>query len=127
MSSLFYKTVLDEFSRSMDMPPLAFDDKGACNMIIDKSFLLTLLCDDTHQRLLLVGLLEPSDDIPLQRLLAGALNPLVNAGPGIGWDEHTDLYHAYQSISQEKVSVSTLRCEIAGMVEWMKCWRTART
>lgn len=127
MSSLFYKTLLDDFSRCMEMPALAFDDKGACNMIIDKAFALTLLRDDTHQRLLLIGLLEPHEDLPLQRLLAGALNPLVNAGPGIGWDEQSGLYHAYQSIPREKVSVEMLKLEIAGLVEWMKCWREART
>ncbi|KPY75747.1 MULTISPECIES: CesT family type III secretion system chaperone [Pseudomonas syringae group] len=109
MKSLFYKTLLDDFSRCMNMAPLVFDDKGACNIIIDKTFAVTLRCDGIHQRLLLIGLLEPSKDIPLQLLLTGALNPLVNAGPGIGWDEHSELYYAYQSIPQEALIYSIFR------------------
>ncbi|MCJ2370406.1 type III secretion system chaperone [Pseudomonas sp. RGM 3321] len=125
MSNLFYKTLLDDLSRSLDMQPLAFDDHGACNMIIDNTFALTLLCDHARERLLLIGLLETPEDIPQQRLLAGALNPLLNAGPGLGLDEKSGLYHAYQSIPREKLGVPTLKREIASLLEWMRSWREA--
>ncbi|MBI6798112.1 type III secretion system chaperone [Pseudomonas syringae] len=126
MSNLFYKTLLDDFSQGMKMQPLRFDGKGACNMIIDDTFALTLLRDDARERLLLIGLLDPPEDLPLQRLLAGALNPLVSAGPGLGWDEQSELYHAYQSIPREKATAQTLKSEIAALVEWMRQWRDVR-
>ncbi|KPX76174.1 Type III chaperone protein ShcA [Pseudomonas syringae pv. coriandricola] len=125
MSNLFYKTLLDDFSRSLEMQPLVFDDHGTCNMIIDNTFALTLSCDYARERLLLIGLLEPHKDIPQHCLLAGALNPLLNAGPGLGLDEKSGLYHAYQSIPREKLSVPTLKREMAGLLEWMRGWREA--
>lgn len=116
MSNLFYKTLLDDFSRSLEMQPLVFDENGACNMVIDNTFPLKLLCDYAHERLLLIGLLETPEDMPAQRLLAGALNPLFNAGPGLGLDEKNGLYYAYQIIPREKLGVSTLKREIAGLL-----------
>lgn len=123
MSGLFYKTLLIDLSKHLEMQPLAFDAQGICNLVIDETFALKLLCNDVHERLLLMGLLELPKNPPLQRLLGGALNPMVTAGPGLGWDERSGLYFAYQSISREKVSVPTVIREIAALVEWIKRWR----
>ncbi|GFM82423.1 type III chaperone protein ShcA [Pseudomonas cichorii] len=126
MSSLFYKTLLIDLSKHLEMRPLAFDAQGICNLIIDETFALKLVCNDIHERLLVIGLLELPKEPPLQRLLSGALNPMVTAGPGLGWDERSGLYFGYQSIPREKVSVPALIREIAALVEWIKVWRDMR-
>ncbi|EJM06913.1 Tir chaperone protein (CesT) [Pseudomonas sp. GM102] len=126
MSGLFYKTLLKDLSTALEMQPLAFDARGMCDLIIDDTYPLKLACNDPHQRLLLIGLLETPKDLPLQRLLGGALNPLVSAGPGLGWDAGSGLYFAYQSIAREKASVAVLMREIATLIDWIKGWREAR-
>ncbi|MFJ4142014.1 CesT family type III secretion system chaperone [Pseudomonas sp. NPDC089734] len=126
MSGLFYKTLLIDLSKRLEMRPLAFDAQGICNLVIDETFALKLICNDVHERLLIIGLLELPKDPPLQRLLGGALNPMLTAGPGLGWDERSGLYFAYQSIPREKLSVPVLMREIATMVEWLKSWRDIR-
>ncbi|WP_260954379.1 type III secretion system chaperone [Pseudomonas citri] len=126
MAGLFYKTLLKDLSTTLEMQPLVFDDRGMCDLLIDNDYPLKLACNDPQQRLLLIGLLEPPKDLPLQRLLGGALNPLVSAGPGLGWDAGSGLYFAYQSITREKASVAVLMREIATLIDWIKGWREVR-
>ncbi|WLG48085.1 CesT family type III secretion system chaperone [Pseudomonas sp. FP1742] len=126
MNDLLYKTLLKDLSAALDMQPLAFDGRGMCDLIVNGDYPLKLACNDLHQRLLLIGLLETPKDLPLQRLLGGALNPLVSAGPGLGWDAGSGLYFAYQSIAREKLSVAVLMREIATLCDWIKGWREAR-
>lgn len=126
MNGLFYKTLLNDLSTALEMQRLAFDARGMCDLIVDDTYPLKLSCNAPHRRLLLIGLLEPPKELPLQRLLEGALNPLVSAGPGLGWDAGSGLYFAYQSISREKLSVTVLIHEIATLIDWIKSWREAR-
>ncbi|MEQ4320452.1 type III secretion system chaperone [Pseudomonas syringae] len=126
MSNLLYQTMLTDLSTSLAMQPLTFNDQGACDLMIDEDIALKMVCDQTHQWLLLIGLMDVSPDLPLRTLLSGALNPLVNDGPGLGWDAGSDLYFAFKAVPREKVSVVTLKHEIAALVEWIRTWRDAR-
>lgn len=125
MTDRLYKTVLADLSTSLTMQPLMFDDTGACDVVVDEEIALKVVVDPVFQRLLLIGLMDISPDLPLQRLLSGALNPLFNDGPGLGWHAGSELYIGFKAIPREKVSVVTLKQAIAELVEWIKTWRDA--
>ncbi|RML99721.1 Type III chaperone protein SchA [Pseudomonas savastanoi] len=125
MTDRLYKTVLADLSTSLTMQPLVFDDTGACDLVVDEEIALKVVVDHVFQRLLLIGLMDISPDLPLKRLLSGALNPLFNDGPGLGWHAGSELYIGFKAIPREKVSVVTLKQAIAELVEWIKTWRDA--
>ncbi|WP_234790176.1 type III secretion system chaperone [Pseudomonas amygdali] len=83
MTDRLYKTVLADLSTSLTMQPLVFDDTGACDLVVD-------------EEIALIGLMDISPDLPLKRLLSGALNPLFNDGPGLGWHAGSELYIGFK-------------------------------
>ncbi|WP_279614139.1 CesT family type III secretion system chaperone [Pseudomonas sp. RGM 3321] len=96
MTDRLYKTVLADLSTSLRMQPLMFDDTGACDLVVDEEIALKVVVDPVFQRLLLIGLMDISPDLPSERLLSGALNPLFNDGPGLGWDAGSELYIGFK-------------------------------